>query len=110
MPGLAELFTVWPQTDGATFRQHMQINHSFVILITKRIARLTQDGRPFPRYRSRWSVERLFAWLHWFRRLVIRWGYHVENSAGMVQLGCSKTPPEAYLRPVLQWSDGRDRN
>src|SRR5580704_12792822 len=33
MPGLAELFAVWPQTAGATIRQHMQINNSFVILI-----------------------------------------------------------------------------
>jgi len=52
--------------------------------------RITQDGRPFRRYRRRWSVERLFAWLHWFRRLVIRWEYHVENFLGMVQLGCIK--------------------
>jgi hypothetical protein len=34
MPGLAELFAVWPQTAGATIRQHMQINNSFVILIS----------------------------------------------------------------------------
>ena len=36
----------------------------------------------------RWRVERLFAWLHHFRRLVIRWEYHVENFFGMVRLGC----------------------
>ena len=52
--------------------------------------RFTQDGRPFRRYRRRWCVERLFAWLHWFRRLVIRWEYHAENFLGMVQLGCIK--------------------
>ena len=48
----------------------------------------TQDGRPLRRYRRRWRVERLFAWLHHFRRLVIRWQYHVENFFGMVRLGC----------------------
>jgi transposase len=48
----------------------------------------TQDGRPLCRYRRRWRVERLFAWLHHFRRLVIRWEYHVENFFGMVRLGC----------------------
>ncbi|MGA8441081.1 MAG: IS5 family transposase [Candidatus Sulfotelmatobacter sp.] len=48
----------------------------------------TQDGRPLRRYRRRWRVERLFAWLHYFRRLVIRWEYHVENFFGMVRLGC----------------------
>jgi len=31
----------------------------------------TQDGRPLRRYRRRWRVERLFAWRHWFRRLLI---------------------------------------
>ena len=40
------------------------------------------------RYRRRWRVERLFAWLHHFRRLVIHWEYHVENFFGMVRLGC----------------------
>jgi transposase len=48
----------------------------------------TQDGRPLRRYCRRWRVERLFAWLHHFRRLVIRWEYHVENFFGMVRLGC----------------------
>ena len=48
----------------------------------------TQDGRPLRRYRRCWRVERLFAWLHHFRRLVIRWEYHVENFFGMVRLGC----------------------
>jgi hypothetical protein len=48
----------------------------------------TQDGHPLRRYRRRWRVERLFAWLHHFRRLVIRWEYHVQNFFGMVRLGC----------------------
>lgn len=30
----------------------------------------TQDGRKLRRYRRRWKVERLFAWMHNFRRLV----------------------------------------
>jgi hypothetical protein len=48
----------------------------------------TQDGRPLRRHRRRCRVERLFAWLHHFRRLVIRWEYHVENFFGMVRLRC----------------------
>jgi transposase len=52
--------------------------------------RPTQDGRPLRRYRRRWRIERLFAWLHWFRRLVTRWEYHIENFFGMVRLGCIK--------------------
>lgn len=47
----------------------------------------TQDGRPLRRYRRRWRVERLFAWLHNFRRLVVRWEWHAVNFLGMVQLG-----------------------
>jgi transposase len=35
-------------------------------------------------------VERLFAWLHHFRWLVIRWEYHLENFFGMVRLACIK--------------------
>lgn len=48
----------------------------------------TQDGRVLRRYRRRWKVERLFAWLQNFRRLVVRYEYHVENFLGFVQLGC----------------------
>jgi transposase len=48
----------------------------------------TQDGRKLRRYRRRWKVERLFAWLQNFRRLVVRYEYHAENFLGMVQLGC----------------------
>jgi hypothetical protein len=36
------------------------------------------------------AVERLFAWLHWFRRLVVRYEFHAENFLGMVRLGCMK--------------------
>jgi transposase len=48
----------------------------------------TQDGRALRRYSRRWKMERLFAWLHNFRRIVVRWEYHSENYAGMVYLGC----------------------
>jgi transposase len=48
----------------------------------------TQDGRKLRRYRRRWKVERLFAWMHSFRRLVTRWEYHVENFLGFVHLAC----------------------
>ncbi len=48
----------------------------------------TQDGRVLRRYRRRWKIERLFAWLQGFRRLVVRYEHHVENFLAMVQLGC----------------------
>jgi transposase len=48
----------------------------------------TQDGRPLRRYLRRWKIERLFAWLQNFRRLVNRWEYDVVNFLGFVHLGC----------------------
>jgi transposase len=48
----------------------------------------TQDGRALRRYRRRWHVERLFAWLHNFRRIVTRYDYYPMNYLGFVQLGC----------------------
>ena len=44
----------------------------------------TQDGRRLKRYRRRWKIERLFAWLQNFRRLVVRYERHVENFLGML--------------------------
>ena len=55
---------------------------------SNRIRNATQDGRKLRRYRHRWRVERLFAWLHNFRRLVTRYEFHVENFLGFVHLGC----------------------
>ena len=46
----------------------------------------TQDGRKLCRYKRRWKVERFFAWLQNFRRLVTRWDRKVEHFAGFVQL------------------------
>ena len=48
----------------------------------------SQDARKLRRYRKRWRVERLFAWMHNFRRLVTRWEYHIENFLGFVHLAC----------------------
>ena len=48
----------------------------------------TQDGRVLRRYCRRWKIERLFAWLHNFRRLVTRWEYKESNFLGMLYLAC----------------------
>ena len=47
---------------------------------------ITQDGRALRRYRKRGRIERLFAWMHNFRRLVVRYEYHAENYLGFVHL------------------------
>jgi transposase len=48
----------------------------------------SQHGRKLRRYKRRWKVERLFAWLQNSRRLVVRYEYKDENFVGMAQLGC----------------------
>jgi transposase len=46
----------------------------------------SQDLRMLRRYRRRWKIERLFAWLQQFRRTVTRYEYYAENFLAMVQL------------------------
>ena len=48
----------------------------------------TQDGRPLRRYKRRWKVERLFAWLQNYRRILVRHERYLQNYLGFVQLGC----------------------
>jgi transposase len=48
----------------------------------------TQDRRKLRRYKGRWKIERLIAWLGSFRRLVVRYERRAENYLGFVQLGC----------------------
>jgi transposase len=48
----------------------------------------TLDGRQLRRYCRRWKIERLFAWLQNFRRLVTRYERHAINFLAFVQLGC----------------------
>jgi transposase len=51
--------------------------------------RTRDDGRRLRRYRRRWKVERLFAWLFNFRRLVTRYEVHQLNFLGFLMLACS---------------------
>ena len=57
----------------------------------------TQDGRSLRRYKRRWKVERLFAWLQNFRRILVRYEYHDENYLGFVHLGCMLILLRAYF-------------
>jgi transposase len=50
--------------------------------------RRRQDGRRLRRYRRRWKVERLFAWLKQFRRLATRWEHKADNFLAFLHLGC----------------------
>ena len=57
----------------------------------------TQDGRPLRRYRRRWKVERLFAWLQNYRRILTRFEYYATNYLGFVHLGCILILLRCYL-------------
>jgi transposase len=48
----------------------------------------TQDGRKLRRYKRRWKIERLFAWLQNFRRVLVRFDYHDDNYLGFVHRAC----------------------
>ena len=57
----------------------------------------TQDGRKLRRYRRRWTVERLFAWLQNYRRILVRYEYHDAGYLGFVHLGCILILLRAYF-------------
>jgi transposase len=50
---------------------------------------ITQDGRHLRRYKRRWKVERFFAWLFNFRRLVVRYERHPWIFFGFLHLACA---------------------
>ncbi len=50
----------------------------------------TQDGRVLRRYKRRWKIERVFAWLQNFRRLLVRQENKVENFLGFLHLAAIK--------------------
>ena len=75
--------------DSDTLDRHLDEAYGIEMIAPHRSNRVypTQDGRPLRRYRRRWTIERLFAWL---QGLVTRFEYHIENFLGMVRLGCLK--------------------
>ena len=92
--------------DSAKLAQ-MLCDQRFVELIApkrKGTYRRKQDGRSLRRYKRRWKVERLFAWLKRYRRIAMRWEFKAINYLGFVQLAASlivlKTiaPSSRYLR------------
>jgi len=77
--------------DSDPLDQRLREKHGIDLIAPHRSPRhrkQTQDGRELRRYCRRWKIERLFAWLHNYRRLVTRWEYNEANYLAMVQLGC----------------------
>jgi len=50
---------------------------------------ICQDGRMLRRYAHRWIVERTFAWLGWFRRLLVRHERLIATYRGFFHFACA---------------------
>lgn len=57
----------------------------------------TQDGRALRRCARRWKVERLFAWLQNYRRLITRFERKIENFLAFLRLAAFMILAKKYL-------------
>ncbi len=98
---LASRFTEMPPTnligdkayDSDALDERLREDEGVFLIAPHRKGRTrpkTQDGRELRRYKRRWKVERLFAWLQNFRRIATRFERYAENYHGFVLLGCIK--------------------
>jgi transposase len=75
--------------DSGPLQTRLAIERRVLLKAPKRKKRGAATARPPPKgYKSRWKVERFFAWLQNFRRVVTRWEYYAENFLGFVHLAC----------------------
>ncbi|WP_151638115.1 MULTISPECIES: IS5 family transposase [Noviherbaspirillum] len=58
---------------------------------------VTQDGRALRRYTRRWKIERTFAWLNKFKRVLTRWDRCVEHYTAFVHLALAMILLRRYL-------------
>ena len=75
--------------DSDPLRESLATEHGVELVCPHRKNRKrpkTQDGRALGRFRRRWKVERLVAWLHNYRRTVVRWEYLPEMFEAFVQV------------------------
>jgi transposase len=77
--------------DSNALDERLKRDYGIEMIAPNRIThRKTQDGRPLRRYKRRWKIERCFAWLTQFRRIPVRYEYHIENFLGFLHLACIK--------------------
>ena len=77
--------------DSDPLREHLA-DEGFRLVARHRANRKrppTSDGRACRRLRRRWIVERTFAWLHSFRRVVTRFEKDIGRYDGLVHLACA---------------------
>ena len=77
--------------DSDPLREHLA-GEGFRLVARHRSGRKrppTSDGRACRRLKRRWIVERTFAWLHSFRRVVTRFEKDIGRYDGLVHLACA---------------------
>jgi len=77
--------------DSDALRERLNDEHDVELICPHRKNRkrpATQDGRKLRRFKRRFKIERLVAWLHNYRRTVVRWEYLPEMFEAFVQLAC----------------------
>jgi transposase len=78
--------------DSMALAEQLQLHRGVELIAPRRGGRRPttrkQDGRKLRRYRNRWKVERLFAWLKRYRRICVRWERKAANFLAFVHLGC----------------------
>lgn len=57
-----------------------------------------QDGRFLRRYKRRWHIERCFAWLQNYRRVVVRWERKVANWISCIWLAAGNLLANRVMR------------
>lgn len=83
--------------DSDPLNRHLDQEYSIEMIAPNRENRsTTQDGRKLRRYKRRRVVERLFARLQWFRRLVTRYEFYAENILDMVRTAALRSCLGSY--------------
>jgi len=79
--------------DGGALSRRLADERGIELIAPKRVggqeSSRIQDGRKLRRYKRRWKVERLFAWLKRWRRLSTRWEHKAENFLGLLHVMCA---------------------
>jgi transposase len=99
-PGKVQRLIYDKAADGAPLRQRMA-DRGVDLIAPELRSRKThvQDRRKLRRYRRRWKMERTFAWLGNYRRLVVRYENKLHVYSAFFHLACIMI----VLRALLYW-------
>jgi len=76
-------------SDGLRWRL---LQRGIVLIVPHRKGRQKSslnDGRQLRRFRKRWKIERTFAWLSNYRRLVVRYDRHIKMYQAFFHVACA---------------------